>query len=52
MSPVINHCPWNNPQINGDIILLSVAEVNLWLLKNIELQTEDSHRVKEVGFKN
>lgn len=35
VSPVINHCPRNNPQINGDIILLGVAEVNLCLLKNI-----------------
>lgn len=50
VSPVINHCPRNNPQMNGDVILLAVVHVNLWFLTKNRRQPLDEVRVRLEAF--
>lgn len=50
VSPVINHYPRNNPQMNGDVILLAVVHVNLWFLTKNRRQPLDEVRVRLEAF--
>lgn len=48
MSPVVNHIVRTILQNNGDIILLCVAGVNIWLSSSAWLKTEHSHCERDV----